>query len=366
MAILHLQSGDGKTGGIASYIARLTSSVVPGVKSFVTVNTAFEDEVKIQAFYPNASPIQFSAEYSSVSFLVSVISLVKIIREQSIDILHAHALRAGLLACCTSRFVKMPFVYTNHGVRFVQISNRIKRLIWRYLEYCVIRTADVIVCVRQHDRNVLLTQWPFLKDKVQVINTRIDAVAARHGEPNSAEPLFVGCGSLIGVKRVDRFVDWCCAISLTGIKGRYMWVGDGVLADELQRYAHRRNVQIEWVGNLDRAGVDEVLRRAHFLFLTSDFEVLPLVVLEALSFGTPVVASEFPGVRDIITDDDTGIIVDTDTSSLDVAHRVVARLSDSQRYLAMRRNAERLFRERYSGSDIMRGEYAMVHSSLVT
>jgi glycosyltransferase involved in cell wall biosynthesis len=86
-------------------------------------------------------------------------------------------------------------------------------------------------------------------------------------------------------------------------------IGDGPQRENLERY--RRLVRIEdkvhFLGH--RADVPRILPHFDLLWLASGYEGLPNVVMEALVTGVPVVATDIPGNRELITPDEQGYLV---------------------------------------------------------
>lgn len=86
-------------------------------------------------------------------------------------------------------------------------------------------------------------------------------------------------------------------------------VGDGPMRDRLERY--RRQVRIEdkvhFLGHRD--DVPDLLPHFDVFWLASGYEGLPNVVMEAMSAGVPVVATDIPGTRDLVQHDATGFLV---------------------------------------------------------
>jgi len=109
-------------------------------------------------------------------------------------------------------------------------------------------------------------------------------------------------GRLTGIKRPDRFL----RIAATVPQATFVVVGNGPLHDEVARAATALpNVRLlDWHDD-----VALVLSAIDVLVLTSDNEGVPLSLIEAASVGVPVVSVDVGGVREIVEDGVTGIIV---------------------------------------------------------
>jgi glycosyltransferase involved in cell wall biosynthesis len=111
-----------------------------------------------------------------------------------------------------------------------------------------------------------------------------------------------------------------------------------------------------------RADVVDILAMADAVCLTSDAEALPMVVLEAMSLGRPVVATSVGGVPEAVTHEQTGLLVPLGDS--EAFARALARLADDPQLAsilgraAMRRWSEHFTAER------MADRYALLFASL--
>jgi glycosyltransferase involved in cell wall biosynthesis len=86
-------------------------------------------------------------------------------------------------------------------------------------------------------------------------------------------------------------------------------IGDGPLRQRLEKYARQVHVddRVHFLGH--RADVPRILPHCDLLWLASEYEGLPNVVMEAMAAGLPVVASDIPGNRDLIVPETTGYLV---------------------------------------------------------
>jgi glycosyltransferase involved in cell wall biosynthesis len=104
-------------------------------------------------------------------------------------------------------------------------------------------------------------------------------------------------------KRPDRFLRVVCrtlqACSETHVKA--VIAGDGPLKPRLKELAHTLGLspdKLEFLGEL--ADINSAYQKADILMLTSDWEGTPNVLLEAMAYGLPVIATRVGGVPEIV------------------------------------------------------------------
>ena len=85
-------------------------------------------------------------------------------------------------------------------------------------------------------------------------------------------------------------------------------LGDGPLKEELETYLkeHKLTQHIFMKGNVEN--VEQYLAEADAFVLSSNYEGLPLVILEAMASGLPIVSTDVGGVKDVVTDN--GLLVE--------------------------------------------------------
>ena len=85
-------------------------------------------------------------------------------------------------------------------------------------------------------------------------------------------------------------------------------LGDGPLKEELETYLkeHKLTQHIFMEGNVEN--VEQYLAEADAFVLSSNYEGLPLVILEAMASGLPIVSTDVGGVKDVVTDN--GLLVE--------------------------------------------------------
>ncbi len=108
-------------------------------------------------------------------------------------------------------------------------------------------------------------------------------------------------------KRVDRFVRAVTAAHRTNASIRGLVVGGGAELERARALCAETGLVVEALGQ--RSDTPELMHAADVVCLTSDAEALPLVVVEAMACGRPVIATDVGGLRDAVVDGETGYLV---------------------------------------------------------
>jgi glycosyltransferase involved in cell wall biosynthesis len=366
MKILHLQTGGGTSGGIANYISELIrSEAFRPLNHFVCIGKTEYDEEKFRELYCNSIPIVCPTDYSLIAFFSYVYKLFRIVLSTNVDLIHAHAIRSAFPAAIVSLTIGVPLIYTNHGLRYTQKKRPFERWIFLWLEKITCWAACFSCSVRRHDYEIALSKKLTSEPKHRLITTRINFSqsfqTSSFSRVNLKKPLIVGLGSLIDVKRPDRFVQWIIELKKITSEFRLMWIGGGPLMPALEDACAAINVPIEITGMIPRKDVSKLLGQARLLFLTSDFEVLPLAVLESYAHGVPVLTTEFDGVGDFVIDGVTGHIIRHNLPA--VMSYVSVLINDSSVWNTFSLASRRMFEAKFANPEFMATEYVALYQS---
>jgi glycosyltransferase involved in cell wall biosynthesis len=222
----------------------------------------------------------------------------------------------------------------------------------RLLVRLVAPRVDAIVAVSESQVPELL-DLGFARDRIRVIPNGIpppapsrtrDAVRAElAAEPGDVVALLVA--TLRPEKRADRFVAAVLAAHVRDPRLYGVVAGGGPELERIRSAAAAAPEIVRVLG--ERSDVPDLIEGADLVCLTSTFEGLPLVVLEAMAVGRPVVATAVGGIPEAVGDGSTGWLVPPGDDEA-LADALVAAAGAGARRAAMGDAARQHFRERYS------------------
>ena len=188
------------------------------------------------------------------------------------------------------------------------------------------RKLPELIFVSKHAR-ASMARWLARPEQPhwQVIPNFVEDALLRppHYPGKPLQLLFVGRVDV--EKQPSLWLDTLAALVQKNTLARLTVVGDGPLLGWLQSEASRRGLALllECVGARDDVGA--FMQRADFLLLTSWFEGCPLVVLEAMKAGLPVVSTNAGGVVELFDDHAADFVVDT-ASGEALASKILAQV----------------------------------------
>ena len=293
--------------------------------------------------------------WRSANFLIGGLAIfpkvahaARLMRADGVTHVHCHfANHPALAGLIVHRLTGIPYSFTAHGSD-LHVDRRM--LCQKVAE------AEFVVAISRFNRDVIVGECGSgLESKLTVIHTGVDTDHFRPGPAQSdGAPFTIVCvGTLHEVKGQVHLVRACARLARAGARFVCHLVGDGpdrgMLAREIERLELGGLVVLE--GLLDRDALGSLLRTADVLVTPSvptrqgKREGIPVVLMEAMSSGLPVVASRLSGIPELVEDGRSGVLVDPgDDAGLADALRRLHDDSDLRRRLA-REGREKVLRE---------------------
>lgn len=250
------------------------------------------------------------------------------------DIISAHSTKAGYAARIAGLFLRKRVIFTAHGWPFTEGRGSWLRHLLAFIERLAALVTTVIICVSAHDRELALKFKVAPPRKLVMIHNGIDPTPLLKAKGDKVrrefglgeEPVLVMVGRLTAAKDPLTLLEAC---RLLGAKYKLLMVGDGELLNKVKEFVTRNNLRNKVIFAGQRNDIADILAASDIIVLSSRWEGLPLVIIEAAMAGLPVVASGVGGIPEMIEDGVTGFIV-TPRNPLALAEAIQKLLNDAQ------------------------------------
>jgi glycosyltransferase involved in cell wall biosynthesis len=249
----------------------------------------------------------------------------EIIKEFKPDIVHTHAAKAGALGRKAAYDCKVPvIVHTFHGHVFHSYFSKYKTELYRLIEKRLAKRSTGIIAISDSQKHELSEIYRIApNEKINVIQLGFDLnpfqenlVEKRkitRAEYNlSDDQIAIAIiGRLAPIKNHDLFLESIKLVQKeTKQKLVFFIVGDGdqkkIIEDNVAKLKTEIEIDIRmtsWIKDIKtfNAGMD-------IICLTSDNEGTPVSLIEAQACNIPIVSTDVGGVRDIVSENETGYI----------------------------------------------------------
>ncbi len=230
-----------------------------------------------------------------------------LVRGEGVDVVHAHTGHAVSMAALAVRGTDARMVLTRR-VDFRLRGNPPTR--WKY------RQAHGVIAISKAVRRALVESG-VPADRIELVPSGVDlarrftpaprARLAELGVPEGA-PLVVQVSQLVGHKDPVTFVRAIDEARRLVPELRALLVGDGPLADGVDEEIRRRHLRGVLLATGYRTDADDLLAAADVVTLSSEEEGLGTVLLDALSLGKLVAATEAGGIPEVLEHERSGLL----------------------------------------------------------
>ncbi len=275
-----------------------------------------------------------------------------IIKQEGIDLLNVHCGPGGVFLL---RRPDVPVIATCHHTYWQQ-SRYIKSQFWKRifipLEKRTYNLADRVICVSKDSRDVLVREYGVDKKKTVVIPNGVDQKEFHPTGTKKIRKSLLYLGRVDKRKGVDFLIDAIALMTERDDSIKLFICGAGKDLKKLKKAVEARGLRdnITFLGFVGDHEVNEWLNKVECVVVPSIFEGFGITVIEAMSAGTPVIATNVDGIRGIIDEGEDGLLVEYgDAESL--ARAIANLLEDSKLRKSFSKN----------GLKKIKGEYRWDH-----
>ena len=341
MNVLHVDSAAGWRGGQNQVLLTAKGMAARGHRVTLACRSggALEARARDQGLDVAGLPLRGDLSLRASAMLAG---LLRRTRPDVVQLHDPHALAAGLLAARAAPPVR---IVATRRVDF-PLRGRLSR--WKY------RSSRGVIAVSRKIAGILGADG-MPAERIRVV---YEGVSDRPALPGGREALLelgvpAGCPVVGNVAALTDHKDHATLIEAAALvrrrlpEARFVCVGEGELRPRLEALCRERGLVDRWIFAGFRHDLDRLIPAFTVFCLSSHMEGLGTSLLDAMSFGRPVVATAAGGIPEAVEDGVTGRVVPVrDPAAL--AGALVEVLGDPQRARALGDAGRRRFEERFT------------------
>ena len=337
----------GETGGAQTHLLSLCAALREQSRLEVVVGGSAGDSPLASELARLGVPLHvlptLRNSLSPWSVLRATRDLLRLMRRQQPQLLHAHSAVAGVVVRLAGALLRVPVAYTVHGFGFKPEAPGLQRRVAFIAEWLLAPLTRHMICVSSHERT-LAARLPISESRISVVRNGLQDVVAR-AAPGGRPVRMIMVARFAAPKRHDLLLR-----ALAGARDRQgselpaTLAGDGPHRASCEALAQTLGLQqVSFPGVV--LHVPELLAQHHIFALASDHEGLPISIIEAMRAGLPIVASDLPGIRELVRTGTEAVLVPDDADAWAEALERLAASPELRERLgtAARRRYESLF-----------------------
>ena len=314
---------------------------------------------------------ELARSISPIKDIKALCKIYRIIRKEQPDIVHTHTAKAGVVGRMAAILAGVPVkVHTFHGHVFEGYFSSLATKVFIAIERFLGRFTDKVVAVSNSVENDVSMRYNIVsKDKVAVIQLGFELEKFFEADKNKgrlrqelglgSDVLLIGIvGRLVPVKNHKMFLD-----VVKKVPAKFIIVGDGELRQELENYAAELGIRDKVVFLGWRRDLENIYVDLDVVCLTSLNEGTPVSLIEAMASARPVLATDVGGVRDIVKNNENGLLVQSnDVDGFNKA--LLSMLEDREKRLEMGRYGRKFVNENFRKERLIKDTENLYNSLL--
>jgi N-acetyl-alpha-D-glucosaminyl L-malate synthase BshA len=292
----------------------------------------------------------------------------RVTKKNGLDLLHVHySIPHATAAFLSKQLTGNPYLVTLHGSDVTILGSDPS---YEPVNTYSIELADAVTAVSKFMADEA-KHGLGVKKEIEVIPNFVDTELYRPAPceviemnpDNVPEVAVIHVSNFRPVKRVDDLIYAMCIVAKEIPSARLMLIGDGPDRHKVERLIDRLDLRKNVMMMGYRNDVPDLLRCADMLVLCSETESAPLTILEAMSTGLPVIATNVGGIPEIVRNGENGYLVPIKHPE-DLAARILDTAFDREKSLAMGEKARMTVLSEYSADRVVK-EYIKVYEKII-
>lgn len=242
--------------------------------------------------------------------------IVNIVKKYDIDMIHAHyGIVFGEAAITAKKILegqgkKIKIVITFHGTDIIGLDpDTPGKNAFTSVNQWLMQESDVITVASLFMKKFILSSYTVPERKLVVIPNFYDDSVFRNMR-NTKRNYIIHVSNFRKVKRPLEVVKAFQILRAKNVRLKLVFVGDGPEKESVKKYIAKHHIpNVIIFSGKSQSEIAGLLNKSAACVLASSFENAPMIAIESLACGTPVVAVDVGGVGEIVHDGKSGFLV---------------------------------------------------------
>ena len=296
-------------GGVSKYLLELINCFPENFEPYFIMSCPgyFSEELEKLGYKKNIFFVPMTNSIINLPLHIkSNIETFNIIRKIKPDLIHCNSTTGGIVGRICGTLTFKPVIFTAHGWAFTDGISKSKQIFYKCLETLLAFFTKKVICVSDYDNKLAQNIMP--KNKLITIHNGIADVEVIYKKENFSDDKL----RMIMISRFCPQKDPYTLINAVGELGNsnieldLYGYGEELSAvlDTIQKYSGQN---IQYKGEI--FNVTSVLKNYDVYCLISNWEGLPIGIIEALRAGMPVIVSDVGGCSEEVVDGENGFVI---------------------------------------------------------
>jgi len=234
---------------------------------------------------------------------IAFIDIFKLCKKYDFDIVHTHSSKSGFIGRIAARMAGVPkVIHTSHGYPFNKFQPLLVQILYKLCEAFAGLFCDYMVFVNNADREIAVSSNLISKQKALTIYNGIAVPATFERQTKDKEFIIGSSFRFWEQKNPIQTIKVAIAVCKRVEQIKFIFLGDGELLSECKKLVLDAGLEDRITFPGWQKDVMQWLKKFDIFLLYSKWEGLPISILEAMSIGLPIVASDINGNNELVSE----------------------------------------------------------------
>lgn len=293
-------------GGVTKYLLEIVTHLPQDYEPFFIMSNGgyFSEELKKIGLEKNVFFVPMTNSILDIAqHIKSNLETLKIIYKIKPDVIHCNSTTGGIVGRICGALSYTPVIFTAHGWAFTNGISKGKQIFYKILETLLACITKKIICVSEYDRQIALKVMPFFKNKLITIHNGISDIPDEYKKKEISKDKFkiVMISRFCPQKDPYTLINAVNQLNKEGLNVELDLYGYGEELDKVLSTIEETNCSnIQYKGEI--SDVTPILKDYDVYALISNWEGLPIGIIEAMRAGLPILVSDVGGNSECVKD----------------------------------------------------------------